>query len=67
MPMLTADVPSELIEQLDRAAKAQSEQFDVVVSRSSLVRRALREFLARLAADRPSQGTIVPELTRDAA
>jgi metal-responsive CopG/Arc/MetJ family transcriptional regulator len=47
MPMLSADVPEELIKQLDEVAAEQSKKFDMSISRSALVRKALREYLSR--------------------
>lgn len=60
MPMLTADVPEELIEQLDQVAAEQSKKVAMTVSRSAVIRQALREYLTRFfLTDCPDNGTNV--------
>jgi len=48
MPMLAADVPQEIIDQLTKAASALSEQHNLPISRSWVIRQALLSYLERL-------------------
>ncbi len=61
MPMLTANVPDELMKQLDAAAEVHAERTAMPLgARSAIVRLALRDYLARFfVAERSTDGTEV--------
>ncbi len=61
MPMLTANLPDELMRQLDAAAEVHAERTAMPLgARSAIVRLALREYLDRFfTARRSADGTDV--------
>lgn len=68
MPMLTANVPEELMKQLNEAAEVHAERTAMPLgARSAIVRLALRDYLDRFfVADRSANGTEVHTTDRAA-